>query len=108
MMPVDWLLCRATARCISSAAPTLMMRTPDGGLTLVMPATHVTLAPRSCAAEASANPIRPEERFEMKRTGSIGSRVAPAVIRRRSPSISLVLTGFLGKASELFDDRLEH
>ena len=39
----------------------------------------VTRAPRSSAASAIATPIRPVERLPMKRTGSIASRVPPAV-----------------------------
>ena len=38
----------------------------------VGPATTVTSAPRRCASRASANPMRPVERFEMNRTGSSG------------------------------------
>ena len=34
--------------------------------------------------------MRPDEWFEMKRTGSISSRVAPAVMRMRSPARSPV------------------
>ena len=56
-----------------------------------MPATIVTSAPRARAASANAKPIRPEERFEIKRTGSIGSRVAPAVINIRSPIKSCLM-----------------
>ena len=39
--------------------------------------TSVTMAPRRAAATASAWPCLPEDRFEMKRTGSSGSRVPP-------------------------------
>ena len=42
-------------------------------------AMTVTRAPRSSAASAIATPIRPVERLPMKRTGSIASRVPPAV-----------------------------
>ena len=58
---------------------------PDGGATVIAPLITRTRAPRLRAASASAKPILPDERFEMKRTGSIGSRVAPVVIRMRSP-----------------------
>ena len=40
----------------------------------------------SAAAAARAMPIRPLERLPMKRTGSIGSRVPPAVTSTRRPS----------------------
>jgi hypothetical protein len=56
---------------------------------LVAPAITVTAAPRRLAASARANPMRPDERLEMKRTGSIASRVAPVVIRIRSSLRSL-------------------
>ena len=49
-------------------------------------AIRVTSAPRRAAAAARARPMRPLERLPMKRTGSIGSRVPPAVTRTRSPS----------------------
>ena len=52
--------------------------------TVVAPATTVTLAPRRLAASAIANPIRPEELFVRKRTGSMTSRVAPTVISRHA------------------------
>ena len=42
--------------------------------------------PAGPPAAASARPMRPLERLPMKRTGSIGSRVPPAVTRTRSPS----------------------
>jgi hypothetical protein len=45
------------------------------------PQISVTLAPAFRAAVANANPIAPLESFEMKRTGSIYSRVGPAVMR---------------------------
>ena len=48
----------------------------------------MTAAPRRSAAAASPYPILPEDRFEMYRTGSIGSRVGPAVTSTRSPARS--------------------
>ena len=47
--------------------------------------TRVTLAPRDAASSATAWPCLPDERLPMKRTGSIGSRVPPAVTTTRSP-----------------------
>ena len=49
--------------------------------------TRTTLAPRRAATSAIAWPWRPDERFVSTRTGSIGSRVPPAVtttVRPRS------------------------
>ena len=51
-------------------------------------ATIVTLAPRSRAAAAIAAPIRPVERLPMKRTGSMASRVPPAVTTTWRPARS--------------------
>ena len=47
--------------------------------------TSVTLAPRAAASSARAWPCLPDERLPMKRTGSIGSRVPPAVTSTRTP-----------------------
>src|SRR5579863_10239557 len=47
--------------------------------------TSVTAAPCASAAAASSLPIFPLDRLPMKRTGSIGSRVPPAVITKRRP-----------------------
>jgi hypothetical protein len=52
----------------------------------VGPATRVTRAPRRAAAAASANPIVPVEPLERKRTGSMASRVGPAVTRTCLPA----------------------
>ena len=54
----------------------------------VGPLTSVTLAPAPAAASASAYPMRPELWLLMKRTGSSGSRVGPAVTSTPSPSSS--------------------
>ncbi len=54
-------------------------------MALVGPLTSVTFAPRRLATRARLKPILPDERFEMKRTGSIGSCVGPAVIKTCSP-----------------------
>src|ERR1700730_12524161 len=52
---------------------------PSGGATLAGPEISFTLCPAAIAASAIAYPIFPEERLLMKRTGSIASRVGPAV-----------------------------
>ena len=62
--------------------------TPAGGATVPGPSTRQTSAPRAAASAASATPILPLERFPMKRTGSIGSCVGPAVITIRRPARS--------------------
>ena len=62
--------------------------TPRGGVTLMAPAMSVTEAPRSRAASAMAAPILPDERLPMKRTGSSGSRVPPALTTTCRPSRS--------------------
>ena len=59
---------------------------PAGAGSATLAAISVTSAPRAAAAAARAIPIRPLERLPMKRTGSIGSRVPPAVTSTRSPS----------------------
>src|SRR5688572_2353466 len=51
----------------------------DGGARLAGPEMRVTSCPRANAACAIAYPILPDERLLMKRTGSIASRVGPAV-----------------------------
>ena len=53
---------------------------PKGADRAVGPLTKVTSAPAACAARAKAYPIFPDERLVMPRTGSIGSKVGPAVI----------------------------
>src|SRR6202051_4434870 len=52
---------------------------PAGGATLAGPEISFTLCPAAIAASAIAYPIFPEERLLIKRTGSIDSRVGPAV-----------------------------
>ena len=63
--------------------------TPAGSESAVGPETSTTSAPRRAATFARANPIFPEEGLEMNRTGSIGSRVGPAVTTTRRPEKSL-------------------
>ena len=62
--------------------------TPSGGRSVTGPEMSVTSAPRSRAASAMAKPILPEERLLKKRTGSIISRVGPAVTSTRRPANS--------------------
>ena len=49
-------------------------------------AISVTSAPAPRGSGGEREPMRPLERLPMKRTGSIGSRVPPAVTRTRRPS----------------------
>ena len=79
---------RRIASRIAAAVVAVSVSTPRGGVTLIAPATRVTAAPRSRAASAIATPIFPLERLPMKRTGSIGSRVPPALTTTRTPSRS--------------------
>jgi len=62
-----------TASAMSSAVSTSIRSTPTGVASATGPATRVTRAPAAAAAAAIANPCRPDERFAMTRTGSIGS-----------------------------------
>ena len=66
-----------------------MRRTPRGVDRCTGPATSVTSAPASRAARAIAKPILPLDRLVMPRTGSIGSKVGPAVMSTRWPSSAL-------------------
>ena len=59
-----------------------------GGPGRVVVVTSTTSAPRSAAASARAWPCFPDDRLEMKRTGSIGSRVPPALTTTRRPARS--------------------
>ena len=78
------------AAFISAALVTRRITTPNipgGGSWVVI---SVTAAPRSRAASATAKPILPVEWLPTKRTGSMASRVPPAVtitcLLRRSPA----------------------
>ena len=73
---------------ISSAVSTRTTFNDLGGGVDVGPHTTVTSAPRRRACVASAKPIRPVDRLEMYLTGSIASRVGPAVTRTRTPARS--------------------
>src|SRR5205809_4951582 len=52
---------------------------PAGRAILAGPEISLTSCPATSAASAIAYPILPDERLLMKRTGSIASRVGPAV-----------------------------
>ena len=78
-----------SAACsISAAVCTRTHSTPRGTWSDVGPSTSVTAAPRRAASPARAMPILPDEQLPMKRTGSIGSCVGPAVITMRLPTRS--------------------
>ena len=70
---------RSSAARRSAVDSTRTTSAPSGSGTSRFAATTVTCAPRSRAAAAIATPIRPVERLPMKRTGSIASRVPPAL-----------------------------
>ncbi len=74
-----------TASAISWAVSTVISAARGGAGRLEVE-TSVTSAPRAAASAAIAYPIFPEERLPMKRTGSIGSRVPPAVTSTFQPS----------------------
>ena len=71
-----------TIRSMSAAVPAATTLTCAGRALSRSEATcactRVTRAPRSAAADASAQPWRPEERLPRYLTGSMGSRVPPA------------------------------
>ena len=73
---------------MSSALSTGTTSTKSGGSKETGPDTSVTCAPRCIATLASAYPILPVERLEIKRTGSIASTVGPAVTSTFLPSRS--------------------
>ena len=75
-----------TAASSSAVVSTFTSSTPAGGGIVTFAARRVTSAPRLAASSASARPMRPDDRFPMKRTESIGSRVPPAVTRTFRPS----------------------
>lgn len=72
------------------------------GRLLMGPNASVTFQPARAAASAIATPIRPDDRFPMNRTASIGSWVGPAVIRRRRAGL-LVGCGMDGRLCNLVD-----
>src|SRR6266576_1027042 len=59
---------------------------PAGRAILAGPEINFTSCPAATAASAIAYPIFPEERLLRKRTGSIASRVGPAVITNLTQS----------------------
>mgnify|MGYP002062386975 CR=1 FL=1 len=71
---------------VKVAVSTSTLVTPAGVARVTGPATRVTCAPCAASALATAKPILPELRLAMKRTGSIGSRVGPAVTSARRPA----------------------
>src|SRR6516225_8596630 len=73
---------------MSSALRTSTRSTPLGVSSAVGPVTSTTFAPRRAAARATAYPIFPDDRLLKNRTGSMSSRVGPAVTRTPSPSRS--------------------
>ena len=68
-----------TAVCIWRADCTSTRVTPRGVGRCTGPATSVTCAPAARAAAAMAKPILPLERLVMPRTGSMASKVGPAL-----------------------------
>ncbi len=80
--------CESTAAAISAALFTSIRVTPAGVHCAVGPDTRVTLAPASAHACASENPILPELKLVIARTGSIASTVGPAVSSTRLPARS--------------------
>lgn len=73
------------ASYISCAERTSIRRTPVGVGSDVRPLMSTTSAPCRASASAMAYPILPVEWFEMNRTGSMASMVAPAVTISRLP-----------------------
>ncbi len=66
--------------CFISAADSIEIKSSEVGSDKAPgPLIRVTFAPASCAAVAIAYPIFPELRLPIKRTGSIASKVGPAV-----------------------------
>ena len=92
---------------MSAALSTSMRRTPGGVGSDTGPQTSTTSAPASRAACATAKPILPELRLLTKRTGSIGSRVGPAVISTRRPLSTPLGTSVASTRSREFEG-LEH
>ncbi len=66
--------------------------TPTGVLSATGPATRVTSAPAAAKARARAKPIVPVERLDKNRTGSIASRVGPALSVTRTPARSFAVS----------------
>ena len=79
--------CSCSAASISCAVSTWTTAVAAGGASSAL-VISTTSAPRSRAASATAWPIFPVERLPMKRTGSAGSRVPPAVTAMRTPARS--------------------
>ena len=77
-----------TSASISAAVSTRTTSTPGGSGRSAAAVTSTTDAPRPAASTATASPCLPDERLPRKRTGSMGSRVPPAVTRTRRPARS--------------------
>ena len=88
-----WVRRRSAARRSAVELDPDDRRPPAAASTSTLAATTVTRAPRSSAASAMAAPIRPVERLPMKRTGSIASRVPPAVTTTWRPARSASRAG---------------
>ena len=79
---------RASTACSISAAVSTLTTSCDPGRQERGRRHEAHLRTRATAASASAWPCLPDDLFVMNRTGSIGSRVPPAVTSTRSPSRS--------------------
>ena len=88
----------STASRIAAVVGASTSSASAGSGTEVMPWMSVTRAPRASAASAIATPMRPVERLPMKRTGSMGSAVPPAVTTICQSARSWV-AGWRGRAS---------
>lgn len=80
---------RSRLFCMFSADFTFTRPTPRGVGSPTGPATSVTWAPASWAARAMANPILPLERLVRPRTGSMASKVGPALTSTCWPASGL-------------------
>src|SRR3546814_9039502 len=70
----------------------------SGVASVTGPATSTTSAPRRAAAAATAKPILPLLRLPMKRTGSMSSKVGPALTTMRRPASALPAAEVIGLA----------
>ena len=88
-----WVSRSSAARSSAVDSTRTTSRRPGAARPRRSPAISVTRAPRASAASAIATPIRPVERLPMKRTGSIASRVPPAVTTTCRPARSASRAG---------------
>ena len=98
LMTSTSLLGNSTSRwlCISSAVSTAITLTPANSVSSLavnceLAIINVTSAPRLSAATATAAPCLPLERLPIYLTGSIGSRVPPAVTNTFLPNKSFLI-----------------